>query len=93
VAHRHHLTTFDAVLNAIGGFRALAELVGVSTPLTYAWRRAGRFPAYTLDAIERRLQPRGITVARAVFDFAPARAARKQEPSASGRATDGTPQR
>ena len=88
-----HLTTFDAVLNAVGGFRALAALIGVSTPLTYRWRDEGRFPAYTLDAIERQLAPRGLTVARAVFDFEPARTARKQEPSARGRATDGTPQR
>jgi len=74
-----HLTTFDAVLNAVGGFRALADLIGVSTPLTYVWRRNGRLPAYTLDAIERQLAPRGITVARAVFDFEPARAARKRQ--------------
>jgi len=72
-----HLTTFDAVLDAVGGFRALAELTGVSTPLTYAWRRAGRFPAWTLDRIERALNPRGITVARAVFDFEPARAGKR----------------
>ena len=72
-----HLNTFDAVLDAVGGFRALAELTGVSTPLTYAWRRAGRFPAWTLDRIERALSPRGITVARAVFDFEPARAGKR----------------
>jgi len=71
------LLTVDAVLDAIGGFRALAELTGVSTPLVYAWRRAGRFPAWTLDRIERALNPRGITVARAVFDFEPARAAKR----------------
>jgi DNA-binding transcriptional regulator YdaS (Cro superfamily) len=74
-----HLNTFDAVLDAVGGFRALARLIGVSTPLTYRWRDEGRFPAYTLDAIERQLAPRGITVARAVFDFEPARAARKRQ--------------
>jgi len=72
-----HLNSFEAVLDAIGGFRALAELTGVSIPLTYAWRRAGRFPAWTLDRIERALNPRGITVARAVFDFEPARAAKR----------------
>ena len=74
---RQHLNTFDAVLDAIGGFRVLAELTGVSTPLTYAWRRAGRFPAWTLDHIERALNPRGITVARAVFDFEPKRAGKR----------------
>jgi hypothetical protein len=73
-----HLVTFDQVLNAVGGFRALAELCGVSVPLVYVWRRAGKFPAYTLDVIERQLVPRGITVARSVFDFEPARAARKR---------------
>ena len=81
-----HLNTFDAVLDAVGGFRALAKLIGVSTPLTYRWRDEGRFPAYTLDAIERQLAPRGITVARAVFDFEPARAARRRQSSDSGRA-------
>lgn len=78
-----HLNTVDAVLNAVGGFRALAELTGVSTPLTYAWRRAGRLPAWTLDRIERALAPRGITVARAVFDFEPARAGKRQSSSVS----------
>jgi len=73
---RQHLNTFDAVLDAIGGFRVLAELTGVSTPLTYAWRRAGRLPAWTFDRIERALTPRGITVARSVFDFEPKRAKR-----------------
>jgi hypothetical protein len=72
-----HLLTVDAVLDAIGGFRALAELAGVSTPLVYAWRRAGRLPAWTLDRIERALNPRGITIARNVFDFEPARAAKR----------------
>jgi hypothetical protein len=79
-----HLVTFDQVLNAVGGFRALAALVGVSTPLTYRWRDAGRFPAYTLDALERHLEPRGITVARCLFTFEPARAARKQQDGMSG---------
>lgn len=72
-----HLTTFDAVLNAVGGFRALASLIGVSTTLTYRWREAGRFPAYTLDRIEAALNPRGLTVARALFDFEPARAGKR----------------
>jgi len=74
---RQHLNTFDAVLDAVGGFRVLAELTGVSTPLTYAWRRAGRLPAWTLDRIERALTPRGITVARDVFDFEPKRAGKR----------------
>jgi hypothetical protein len=72
-----HLQTFDQVLNAVGGFRALAELCGVTPPLTYVWRRNGRLPAYTYDQVDRELALRGITVARSLFDWGPAKAGKK----------------
>ena len=83
------LTTFDAVLNAVGGFAALAALIGVSKPLTYRWRDAGRFPAYTLDRIEAAVAP--CTVARGLFDFEPART-RKTDHHQQRKPTDGSKQ-
>lgn len=68
-----HLTTFDAVLNATGGLRGLADLMGVTKSAVCHQRRGGKFPARWFDRIETALAPHGLTVARGLFDFEPVR--------------------
>ncbi len=50
------LKTVDAVLDALGGTRAVAELFGRTDPAISNWRKAEQFPAYTYPVIRNELQ-------------------------------------
>lgn len=52
------LTTTEAVINALGGNRPVAELLGVSGPAVSNWRAFGQFPADTYVAIQDILSKR-----------------------------------
>lgn len=50
------LKTVDAVLDALGGTKAVAALFGRTDPAISNWRKAEQFPAYTYFVIKDELQ-------------------------------------
>jgi DNA-binding transcriptional regulator YdaS (Cro superfamily) len=68
------LTTFEHVIQALGGLKAVAALTGVTPAAVCHWRaRTGRFPARTMERIQAELMCRGAVAARDMFDFDPPR--------------------
>lgn len=65
--------TFDGVIDALGGTKAVAALTEVWPATVYGWRAAGRFPARWMDRIEAELALQNATAPRALFDFDPPR--------------------
>jgi hypothetical protein len=65
--------TFDGILDALGGLKAVAKLQGVEQSTVREWRRAGRFPARTMERIAAELARKGATAPRDLFDFDPPR--------------------
>jgi hypothetical protein len=68
------LTSFDQVIQALGGLKAVAALTDVTPAAVCHWRsRGGRFPARTHDRIDAELARKGATAARHLWDFDPPR--------------------
>jgi len=67
------ISTFDGVMNVLGGFKAIAALTGVTSTVVRHWRRAGRFPADTRERIEAELVRKGVTAPRHLWNFDPPR--------------------
>ena len=70
---RRVVRTIDGIVDVLGGNKAAAALLGVTPPMMTYWRRAGRFPARTLERIQADLARKGVTAARDLFDFDPPR--------------------
>jgi hypothetical protein len=67
---RRKLTTFDEVIDAIGGLTAVARLTNRSLTAASNWRcQLGRFPARTYFVIEATLNKRGLSAAPDLFGF------------------------
>lgn len=47
------LNSVDFALNAVGGMRALARLLGISAPAVWEWRQRGQIPVGRVLQIER----------------------------------------
>jgi DNA-binding transcriptional regulator YdaS (Cro superfamily) len=68
------LTSFDHVIQTLGGLKAAAALLGVTPAAVCHWRaRTGRFPARTHARIDAELARKGATAPRELFDFDPPR--------------------
>lgn len=68
------LTSFDHVIQALGGLKAVAALLRVTPAAVCHWRaRTGRFPARTHARIDAELARMGATAPRDLFDFDPPR--------------------
>jgi hypothetical protein len=64
------LTTFDAVVDVLGGMSALATLTGRSRTAVSNWRcQQGCFPARTYFVITSELQRRGFSAHRSLWRF------------------------
>lgn len=70
---RRVIYTFDGIVDALGGNKAAAVLLEVTPPMMSYWRRAGRFPARSLERIQAELARKGATAVRGLFDFDPPR--------------------
>ena len=72
---RRKVYTFDGVLDALGGLKAVAALIGVTSGAVIKWRTrdGGRFPARTLERIQAELARKGATAPRDLWDFDPPR--------------------
>jgi DNA-binding transcriptional regulator YdaS (Cro superfamily) len=70
---RRRIYTFDGVVDALGGNKAVAALLGVTQPMVSYWRRAGRFPARSSQRIDAELARKGATALRHLYDFDPPR--------------------
>jgi hypothetical protein len=70
---RQRIYTFDGVVDAIGGNKAVASLLGVTQAMVTYWRRAGRFPARSMPRIEAELARKNRTAVRDLWDFDPPR--------------------
>jgi DNA-binding transcriptional regulator YdaS (Cro superfamily) len=70
---RRIVYTFDGVVDVLGGNKAAAALLEVTPPMMSYWRRAGRFPARSLERIQAELARKGATAVRDLFDFDPPR--------------------
>jgi hypothetical protein len=55
------LHTANAVVVALGGTRAVAELTGRSDPAVSNWRKADSFPANTYLLLKAALEAKGVT--------------------------------
>jgi len=72
---RRKIYTFDGVVDALGGLKAVAALTGVTSAAVCKWRTrdAGRFPARTHARIDAELARNGWTAPRHLWDFDPPR--------------------
>jgi len=70
---RRVVRTIDGIVDVLGGNKAAAALLGVTPPMMTYWRRAGRFPARTLERIQAELARKGATASRDLWDFDPPR--------------------
>lgn len=77
---RRRVYTFDGVVDALGGNKAVASLLGVTQPMVTYWRRAGRFPARSSQRIDAELARKGCTAPRHLYDFDPPREYADGEP-------------
>jgi len=68
---RRRIYTFDGVVDALGGNKAVASLLGVGQPMVSYWRRAGQFPARSSQRIDAELARKGATAMRTLYDFDP----------------------
>jgi hypothetical protein len=68
------LTSFDHVIQTLGGLKAAAALLRCTPAAVCHWRtRTGRFPARTHPRIDAELARKGATATRDLFDFDPPR--------------------
>ena len=68
------LSTFEAVINELGGVKHVAELTNVTPGAVCHWRtRGGQFPARLMERIQAELMVRGAVAARCLWDFDPPR--------------------
>lgn len=70
---RRLIYTFDGIVDSVGGNKAAAELLEVTPSMMSHWRRAGRFPARSMERIQAELARRDATAVRTLFDFDPPR--------------------
>lgn len=52
----NELRTADEVIEALGGTKAVADLLGRTDPAVSNWRKAGQFPAHTYILIKGKLE-------------------------------------
>jgi hypothetical protein len=52
------LTSTQQVIEALGGIRAVADLMKVSSAAVYNWRSVGKFPANRMFEFQRVLEPK-----------------------------------
>jgi hypothetical protein len=55
------LNTAEAVVDILGGTRAVAKLTGRSDPAVSNWRKANSFPANTYLTLKSALEEKGAT--------------------------------
>ena len=70
---RRLIYTFDGIVDGVGGNKAAAELLEVTPAMVTYWRKAGRFPARSMDRIQAELARKDATAVRDLFDFDPPR--------------------
>jgi len=72
---RRKIRTFDDVLNALGGVKAVAELTEVTSSAVCKWRSrdGGRFPARTHPRIKAALAGKRQSAPQHLWDFDPPR--------------------
>jgi hypothetical protein len=72
---RRKVYTFDGVLDALGGLKAVAALAGITPAGVCKWRtqNGGRFPARSFDRIQAELARKNATAPRHLWDFDPPR--------------------
>jgi hypothetical protein len=71
---RRRVKTFDAVVDVLGGIKAIAALTAVTPAAVCHWRsRSGRFPARTHERIQAELSRRSVSASRELWDFDPPR--------------------
>lgn len=73
MARRRLIYTLDGVVDGLGGNKAAAELLEVTPPMVSHWRKAGRFPARSMERIQAELARKDATAVRGLFDFDPPR--------------------
>jgi DNA-binding transcriptional regulator YdaS (Cro superfamily) len=73
MARRRVVRTIDGIVDVLGGNKAAAALLGVVPSMMTYWRRAGRFPARSMERIQAELARKGATAVRELFDFDPPR--------------------
>jgi hypothetical protein len=85
---RRKVYTFDGVLDAIGGLKAVATLTGVTPGAVIKWRTrdGARFPARMYERINAELASVGAVAKRDLFDFDPPRTYDDTDKRASKRA-------
>jgi hypothetical protein len=64
------LNTTNAVVKALGGTRAVAELTGRSDPAVSNWRKANSFPANTYLVLKSALAEKNITAPDSLWGMA-----------------------
>ena len=64
------LTAADAVIDALGGGRAVAELAGTSHQTVCNWRSFGKFPARTYLLFKHALAARELTAPPSLWGMA-----------------------
>lgn len=56
-----NLTTFDEVMDALGGNGPVGDLVGAKASTVSMWRKAQSFPANTYLAMTEAMKARGVS--------------------------------
>jgi hypothetical protein len=67
------LTSFNEVVNALGGVKAVATMTRSSRTSVYNWRQAGQFPARHYRIMREALSKRGYTAGLRLWAFTPAK--------------------
>ena len=70
---RRRIYTFDGIVDALGGNKAVAELLDVTPAMLTYWRRSGRFPARSHPRIVAELARVNAFAPRHLWDFDPPR--------------------
>ena len=83
---RRLVYTLDGIVDCLGGNKAAAALLAVTPSMMSRWRRAGRFPARSMERIQAELARNDATAVRALFDFDPPRQHDDDEPKRAKRA-------
>jgi len=79
---RRKVYTFDGVVDALGGLKAVAALTGVTPAAVCKWRArdGARFPARTHPRIDAELAQLGVTAPRHLWNFDPPRTYEDDQP-------------
>ena len=70
---RRLIYSFGGIVDGLGGNKAAAELLEVTPSMMSHWRKAGRFPARSMERIQAELARKEATAVRDLFDFDPPR--------------------